>query len=416
MRNKVIQRSLQVLSALLFVALLTPKTFAQDGAALFSGNCTSCHAIGKEVVGPDLKDLSKRRQIDWITKWVKNSTAVVASGDAYGSALFAKYNKLVMPAQNLKDDEIKAIVAYIDAESAKAPKVVAKAPVAGGDGEEKGGDDNFGMILLLCGVVLLIIVMVLGKVVKGLNKVVRQKEGLPAPIERKPLAALWFWMRNNKKLVAMILIVCGGWSTVKGWDTLWNLGVATGYQPVQPIAFSHKVHAGDNAINCQYCHSGVEKGKTAGIPSANVCMNCHLSIKESEIPLKGTTATEEIAKIYKALDFNPSTKQYGNNPKPIEWVRVHNLQDFAYFNHSQHVKVGKQQCQTCHGPVQELDAAKQFSPLTMKWCIDCHLNTPVQVEGNHYYDKIKDYMNLTHPGDTIKVTNIGGTECARCHY
>ncbi len=416
MRNKFIRHSLQILTALVFVAMFAPKTFAQDGAALFNGNCTSCHAVGKEVVGPDLKDLTKRRQIDWITKWVKNSSAVIASGDPYATALFAKYNKLVMPAQNLKDDEIKAIVAYIDAESAKAPKVVAKAAPTGGGDEGKAEGDHFGLILLLCGIVLFIIVMVLGKVVKGLNKVVRQKEGLPAAIERKPLPALWFWMRNNKKLVAVILIFFTILGSVKGWETLWNLGVSTGYQPVQPIAFSHKIHAGDNQINCVYCHSGVEKSKTAGIPSANVCMNCHKAIKESDIPLKGTTATEEIAKIYKALDYNPSTQQYGSNPKPIEWVRVHNLQDFAYFNHSQHIKVGKQQCQTCHGPVQEMDAAKQFSPLTMKWCIDCHLNTPVQVEGNHYYDKIKDYMTLNHPGDTIKVTNIGGTECARCHY
>src|ERR1035438_6689355 len=141
MRNNLIRRSLQTLLAFVFVALLTPKSFAQDGAALFSSNCTSCHGIGKEVLGPDLKDVSKRRQIDWILKWVKNSSAVIASGDPYATALFAKYNKTVMPAQSLKDDEIKAIVAYIDAESAKAPKVLAKAPTAGRSEERRVGKE-----------------------------------------------------------------------------------------------------------------------------------------------------------------------------------------------------------------------------------------------------------------------------------
>ncbi len=414
MRKTLIYRSLQILSAMAFVVLISSATFAQDGAALFSGNCTSCHAVGKEVLGPDLKDVSKRRNLEWITKWVKNSGAVIASGDPYATSLFAKFNKTVMPPQNLKDDDIKAIVAYIDAESAKAPKKVVVA-ASGTSGKAEG--DNLGLILVVCGIILLILVLVLGKAVKGLNKVVRQKEGLPAPIERKPLAALWFWMRNNKKLVAIILIVFMSWSTVKGWDTLWNIGVTTGYQPDQPIQFSHKIHAGDNGINCVYCHSGVEHSKTAGIPTANVCMNCHKAIKESDVQLdNGAVATEEIGKIYKALDYNPSTQQYGNNPKPIEWNRVHNLQDFVYFNHSQHVKVGKIECQTCHGPVQEMTTAKQYSKLTMGWCIDCHLATPVQVKGNHYYDKIVDYMDHKHPGDTIKVANIGGTECARCHY
>lgn len=422
MRNTLIKRSLQFLTALVFVAFFASASFAQDGAALFNGNCTSCHAVGKEVLGPDLKDVSKRRQIDWILKWVKNSSAVIASGDPYANALFAKFNKTVMPAQSLKDDEIKAIVAYIDAESLKAPKAkIAQGPVAG-----KPEDDNTGVYLFLAAIVLLIVVLVLGKAVKGLKKVVRVKEGLPPAIERKPLPALWFWMRNHKKIVAIILIVFMSWSTVAGWNTLWNIGVTTGYQPDQPIAFSHKVHAGDNGINCVYCHSGAEKSKTAGIPTANVCMNCHKGIKESDLQLEnGAVATDEIGKIYKALDYNPSTQVYGNNPKPIEWVRVHNLQDFVYFNHSQHVKVGQIACQTCHGEVQEMTSAKQYSKLTMGWCIDCHLATPVQVKGNHYYDNIVNYYNMpdTVPGhqhlmkpDTIKVVNIGGTECARCHY
>jgi cytochrome c553 len=422
MRNHIIHRSLRILTAILLLVFISQTSFAQpDGAALFGGNCTSCHTIGKgKVVGPDLKDLPSRRKIDWVLKWVKNSSAVIASGDAYAVQLFKDNNNTLMPAQNLKDDEITAIYNYIKDESAKAPKVVAGGPTGatGEEGSEKGGGMSKG-VWALAGLILFILVLVLGKVIAGLKKVIRVKEGLPEPIKRSSLGQLWFWMRNHKKIVAVILIIFFCWSNVAGWNTLWNLGISQGYHPDQPINFSHKIHAGDNGINCVYCHSGAEKSKVAGIPTANVCMNCHKFIqelKDSKDELPGTTSKEEIGKIYKALDYDPATGVYGNNPKPIEWTRVHVLQDFVYFNHSQHVMVGKLQCQTCHGPVETMGTVEQFSKLTMGWCIDCHLATPVQVEGNHYYDKLKNYLNTIHPGDTIKVKDIGGTECARCHY
>ena len=409
MKNTVLYR-IRILSVLLLFFLIGRSSFAQDGAALFNGNCTSCHSIGKgKLVGPDLKDLSKRRQIDWILKWVKNSGAIVASGDAYAVQLFKDYNNTPMPAQNLKDEEIKAIVTYVDAESAKAP--VAKNTIAVTDENAPPVKNNTKIYLLVIAVILFLLILILGKPIQGLKKAIRDRDGLPEPIKRTNLGEVWYWMRTHKKLVAVILIFFFVWSSVKGWYVLWGIGVQQGYQPDQPIAFSHKIHAGDNGINCVYCHSGAEKSKVAGVPSANVCMNCHKGIKEG-----ATTGTKEIAKIYKALDYNPETQTYGNNPKPLVWNRVHNLPDLAYFNHSQHVKVGKVQCQTCHGPVQEMTVAKQYSRLTMGWCIDCHRRTPVQVEGNHYYDRIADYMHSTHPGDTIKVANIGGTECSRCHY
>ena len=147
-----------------------------------------------------------------------------------------------------------------------------------------------------------------------------------------------------------------------------SIGISQGYQPDQPIAYSHKLHAGEMQISCIYCHSGAERGKTAGIPSANVCMNCHKFVRKGP-----TTGTAEIAKIYKALDYDPDKGTYGPNQKPIQWVRVHNLPDFAYFNHSQHFVVGKIACQTCHGQVQDsMTVAMQYSPLTMQWCINCH--------------------------------------------
>ena len=166
-------------------------------------------------------------------------------------------------------------------------------------------------------------------------------------------------------------------------------------------------------ISCIYCHSGAERGKTAGIPSANVCMNCHKFVRKGP-----TTGTEEIAKIYKALDYDPDKGTYGPNQKPIQWVRVHNLPDFAYFNHSQHFVVGKIACQTCHGPVQDsMTVAMQYSPLTMQWCIDCHRVTKVKMAGNGYYNDLhKKLLNKFGNDSLITVETIGGLECARCHY
>ncbi len=405
MRNTILSR-LKFLPVLLLFSFIGSQSFAQDGAALFNGNCVACHSIGKgKIVGPDLKDIAKRRPLDWVTKWVQNSAAVIASGDAYAVQIFKDNNNVPMPPQNLKPEEVKAVYEYITAEGAKAPKV-AKAPVAGNN-DEMPKENNTALYLLCAAVLLVVLIYFLGTALGHLNKLSRQKQGLPEPPERSVLGNLWFWMQTHKKIVAVILIFFFLFGTVKGWYVLWGLGVSQGYQPDQPIAFSHKIHAGDNAINCVYCHSGVEKSKTAGIPTANVCMNCHKAIKEG-----ATTGTVEIAKIYKALDYDPNTQTYGSNPKPLVWNRVHNLPDLAYFNHSQHVVVGKVQCQTCHGPVQEMTVAKQFSRLTMGWCIDCHRRTKVQIEGNHYYDNIKSFYH----SDTLKVADIGGTECARCHY
>jgi hypothetical protein len=138
----------------------------------------------------------------------------------------------------------------------------------------------------------------------------------------------------------------------------------------------------------------VYKGKSASIPSANICMNCHNAIQ---------TSSPQIQKIYTAIEKDT----------PIEWVRVHNLPDFAYFNHSQHTNVGGVECQTCHGQIQTMEVVQQVSPLTMGWCIDCHRETTVNTEGNDYYDKLLALHNSKEP---LKVGNIGGLECSKCHY
>jgi predicted CXXCH cytochrome family protein len=195
---------------------------------------------------------------------------------------------------------------------------------------------------------------------------------------------------------------------------MWETGVHTGYQPVQPIKFSHQLHAGVNKIDCQYCHSGAATSKNASIPSLNVCMNCHNYVTASE-KYDGKTSPE-IMKIYSALDYNEETKQYGNNTKPVEWIRIHNLPDLAYFNHSQHVSVAGIECQKCHGPIQTMEEVYQYSPLTMKWCINCHKQTEVNHKDNPYYDKLIAAHDKLKKGEKVTAAVLGGLECAKCHY
>ncbi|MBK5284114.1 MAG: c-type cytochrome [Bacteroidia bacterium] len=398
-----------VLSFLLFICIF-PAFSQPDGESLFKTNCTQCHSIGKGIViGPDLKDVQKRRPEDWIIKWVHNSSAMIKAGDAYGIELFNKFNKVAMTSFNLKDDEVKAVLAYIKTEGEKAP--LAKPAAFAQGGAEKQGGNTF-LYLLIAAVVLFLITTMMKRIQHAMEKAVRNRKGLPEPVHLKRWEGFVRWSRHNKKLLAVILIFLSVMGSVKGWYALAAIGINQNYQPDQPIAFSHKIHAGDNAINCKYCHFGAEKGKTAGIPPASVCMNCHKYIKEGTL-----TGKDEIAKIYKALDYNPETQVYGPNKKPIQWTRVHNLPDLTYFNHSQHVTVAGVECQTCHGPMQEETVANQFAPLTMGWCIDCHRTTPVKMAGNHYYDDYhKELLKKWGSDSLITVERIGGTECARCHY
>lgn len=382
---------------------------APNGEKLFKDNCTQCHSAGEnKVIGPGLKGIHDRRDEAWLLKWTKNSQTLIKAGDEYAVKIFNDYGKVVMPAQNLNDDEIKAVFAYIKAEGAKAPPVAASVAAATEAKAEKGFPWTLFFVVLTLG----ILAVVLSRVKKGLQRALLIKEGKPIPEPVPGKIATKRWIKGNKKLIAVILLFLTCWGSYKGWYALAGIGITQDYQPEQPIKFSHKLHAGQNKINCQYCHSGAEKSRHANIPSANVCMNCHKYVQEG--PVYGK---DEIAKIYAALDYDPATGVYGNNTKPIQWVQVHNLPDLAYFNHSQHVKVAKIECQKCHGPVEEMDEVKQFSQLTMGWCIDCHRTTEVKMDSNGYYkDYHKKLLENHGPEAKITVEQIGGTECSRCHY
>ncbi|OFY67627.1 MAG: hypothetical protein A3H98_00130 [Bacteroidetes bacterium RIFCSPLOWO2_02_FULL_36_8] len=182
-----------------------------------------------------------------------------------------------------------------------------------------------------------------------------------------------------------------------------GLGLQEGYQPEQPIAFSHKTHAGVYKINCVYCHNGVEKSKHALIPDVQTCMNCHAGIRKGE-----KFGKMEISKILDAY----------KEGKPLAWVKIHNLPDHVYFNHAQHVKVGKVDCQSCHGKVEEMEQIKQVNTLSMGWCIDCHRKSEVDFGGNDYYDDFKKLHDDFKSGkkEKVFVSDIGGIDCQKCHY
>ena len=389
---------------------------AEDGAKLFKQNCAVCHSLGKNVItGPGLEGVSTRVPNDaWLAKWIKNNKAVTASGDPYAKKLMAENNGKDMTVfTDLKDEEISALITFIKAPPA-AP-VATGAPIATG-GSQEPAEKGVNPLAILLGVIafLIIVIGVLRGVRHTLTNLQNEKQGLPEEEAVGPWQEIKTWLFTHKRTFAVIILFIVCCLISSGWYALKEIGVYEGYHPTQPIAFSHKIHAGDNAINCQYCHSGVERSKTAGIPSVNVCMNCHKGISKGPSGEKGTA---EIQKIYDAAGWDPEKGEYNKPQKPITWVKVHNLQDFVFFSHQQHVKVGKQECATCHGEVKEMTTVKQHAPLTMQWCIDCHRKTEVPgMKDNPYYESIHKRLAEKYKDQPITVDKMGGIECAKCHY
>jgi cytochrome c2 len=393
------------------------KVSAQDGKALFNANCASCHKMDKDLTGPALMGVHDRWNNDkLLALWIKNWNKAVASGDAYAVKIKDwSPSSMTVFEGTLSDAQIDAILGYIKAWKPEAKPTAAE---AGAPAEEGDNTLLFGILTLI----LAVISFTLLQVNASLKKMADEKTGEPV-VEPVP-----FW--RNKAYIAtltVILFCVGGYLTSKG---AMALGRSKDYTPTQPIFYSHKVHAGANQVNCLYCHGGAEQGKHANIPSVNVCMNCHKAINEY---VKGpklydeegneVDGTAEIQKLYKYAGFDPANAAAWDpsKAKPIEWVKIHNLPDHVYFNHSQHVKAGKVACQTCHGEIQKMDEVKQFSDLSMGWCINCHRETKVQFKDNGFYSIYEKYHNDLKSGKIdstkgITVEKIGGTECQKCHY
>jgi mono/diheme cytochrome c family protein len=405
----------------LLCSLAVSSANAQDaaaGAAIFKQKCTACHGIDKAVVGPALKGIDTKYDEAFLIKWIKNAPAFIASGDAK-AVKAAEYSPAMMSAfPELSDDDIKNIVAYVKVGDVKPAADPNAAAGAAGAPADKGGVSNFMLFGLLAVIIIaFLVILVLNRVITTLERVMLQKKGIAVEEEEAESKDRFEGLKKlskNKKFILFIVLLCVIFLGSAGWKGMWETGVHTGYQPVQPIKFSHQLHAGVNKIDCQYCHSGAFTSKNASIPSLNVCMNCHNYVTASE-KYDGKTSPE-IMKIYNALDYNEDTKVYGNNTKPVEWIRIHNLPDLAYFNHSQHVSVAGIECQNCHGPIQTMEEVYQYSPLTMKWCINCHRQTEVNHKDNPYYDKLIAAHDKLKKGEKVTAAVLGGLECAKCHY
>jgi cytochrome c553 len=422
--NKPITNKILLFVASFFVFSIV-NISAQDGKALFNANCASCHNVFKAGTGPALGGLEDRGP--WADRnklydWIKNPSAFMAK-DAYTAGLKTQYGSVMTAFPALSTKDIDAIVTYVNISYAAGP----------GGGKKPGDatvtDDSGNKNWIIFGIlslVLAIIALILMQVNSNLKKLSDDKEGIlrpePVPVYRNKVYLA---------MASMLFFVVGGFFVTKG---AVGLGRQKDYQPEQPIYYSHKVHAGINQISCLYCHGNAFESKSATVPSVNVCMNCHKNIQTYEKGPELTDAngkkingTQEIAKLYKAAGFDPAN---ANSWDPsmiknaVPWVKIHNLPDHVYFNHSQHTRAGKVQCQSCHGNIQDMDEVKQVSELSMGWCINCHRQSNVNFNyndssgGNKFYSIYEKFHNDFRSGkmDSIKVKDIGGLECQKCHY
>jgi hypothetical protein len=376
------------------------------------------------ITGPALKGVTDRvPDKKLLHDWIRNNQKVLASGNPYFNGLYNQYNKTAMNLfPTLTDGEIDAILKYV--ETYQVPgNTGAGGATTGEDAASKGAESDNTLLYGILTLILAIIMIVLLQVNSSLKKLSDDKEGIPSA---EPIP----FYRNKVyiTLVILFLFILGGYWLVQG---AIGLGRTKDYQPEQPIFYSHKVHAGINQISCLYCHGNAWESKHATVPALNVCMNCHAAINDYTKGPKlyredgsEVDGTAEIQKLYSYTGYDPKTGRYNTeHAKPVEWTKIHNLPDHVYFSHAQHIRAGKVQCQTCHGPIQEMNEVKQFADVSMGWCINCHRTTKVNFpdssgNGNKFYSIYEKFHKDLKTGkmDSVTVENIGGTECQKCHY
>lgn len=388
----------------------------KEGRSLFKSLCSSCHKLDKKFIGPALGGIEDKRENDWLKQWIRNNAELRATGDKDAVAIFEEYKGSVMTAfPQLSDQNIDDILYY----TTVGDPVKKTDPSVAGTVVAK--EEPKWLIYILAAIIVTAFL-----IIASLLKTISELKGAPkTPGALENLGEVWEGLKQNTFLhvtgtIFLLLILA-----YVGFGKLFKVGVDQGYQPLQPIAFSHKIHAGDNKIDCQYCHSSAKHSKHSGIPTLNVCMNCHKNISEvaedTKVEWDGQTygkaeLDKEIQKVYDAAGWDADNLEYTGEEKPVKWIRVHNLPDFAYFNHSQHVTVAGVDCQKCHGPVETMDEMYQYSPLTMGWCVDCHRDTKVDLKGNEYYEKIHKQLAEKYGVEQVTAAQLGGLECGKCHY
>lgn len=410
---------------------------AADGAALFK-KCATCHSPFKDGTGPKLQGIREKWESGGAKEgslytWVRNWEAAAAADPYAAAAVKLKPTNMdKFPA--LTNEDIDAIFDYVDAQEPPV-EATTDGPKTPGETEES----STGWIWIILGVVFVVIILSVGGVRRQLTIVAAKENG--EDVSEKPSYGAEFksWAWKNRKYVGMGSLVIVISLIVSFFLVLGGIDVKEGYQPSQPIDFPHSVHAGINGIDCRYCHNSVTESRTAGLPSVNVCMNCHKSVT-------GTTPEQQakIKNIYEAAGWDGSV--FTGKTKEIVWNKVHVLPDHVYFSHAQHVVAGGVDCIQCHGDMKTMEKTAKVMPvaelnklegnvkltkptLTMGWCIECHdqkgiSDGPLNTKGDGYYAEIHKRLLNNDPklyekylkDGKVTVKELGGWECAKCHY
>jgi mono/diheme cytochrome c family protein len=413
-----------LIKRIFLVALLLPslsisqEADIQAGKSLFNANCAACHQLNRKAVGPALRGVTEKYDKEWLYNWIKNGTQMIKDGDPQAVAIWEEYNRAVMTNYpQFSNEQIDNILAYTD----YTPPPPAVTVAASAQTVSQGSDISVNVILAVAIVIFTILIVMLFLVQRTLIKIANASGVKIEAESKRKLKPLWKTVVENQFIMFLLVIGFLLSSAYFTYGYLMQIGIDQGYAPIQPIHYSHKIHAGANQIECKYCHSSARVSKHSGIPSLNVCMNCHEYIGDyngEEDLENGYTKdfyTNEIKKLYNAVGWDEENQVYTGNTQPVKWIRIHNLPDFVYFNHAQHAQVAQIECQTCHGPVEEMEIMYQYSPLTMGWCIDCHRESNVDKD-NEYYQKVHEELSKNFGVEELTVAQLGGIECAKCHY
>ena len=413
-----------LIKRIFLVALLLPslsisqEADIQAGKSLFNANCAACHQLNRKAVGPALSGVTEKYDKEWLYSWIRNGTQMIKDGDPQAVAIWEEYNRAVMTNYpQFSDEQIDNILAYTNF----TPPPPTNTTAVTAESSSQGSSISLNIILAVTILIFTILIVMLFLVQRTLIKIANASGVKIKTDTKRNTTPLWQTVVKNQFLIFILVVGFLLSSAYFTYGYLMQVGIDQGYAPIQPIHYSHKIHAGANQIECKYCHSSARVSKHSGIPSLNVCMNCHEYIAEyngEEDLENGYTKdfyTNEIKKLYSAVGWDEENQVYTGNTKPVKWVRIHNLPDFVYFNHAQHAQVAKIECQTCHGPVEEMEIMYQYSPLTMGWCIDCHRESNVDKD-NEYYQKVHDELSKKYGVEKLTVAQLGGIECAKCHY
>ncbi len=407
-----------------------------EGAILFKKNCTACHSIDleKKMIGPALAGVTKKRSREWLHKWIVNNKSLRESGDKEAIAIYKEYGNLEMNLfPQLSNKQVDDILSFIQNPIIKKKEKVENHEEKDYESKNEIEEGQFlTKLIVFCFSILSLILLWTLYRIQFLTRLLNKPRTLVFEKKDFLINILYKKILGRKKIRWRMLSCFVGFLSIftiyEFWNFLMKIDVNKGYKPEQPIYFSHKIHSDINGIDCQYCHSSAKYGKVSSIPSANVCMNCHITINEYKGSYleKGKSRNEynqEIQKIYYSVGWNPETREYSKETHPIKWIRIHNMPDFVYFDHSQHVITGEKMikqlkkvnlvCNACHGDVQKMDQVEMSNDFTMEWCISCHRNAKVDIH-NQYYKKY--FINDIKKEKKITVDMVGGTECGKCHY